>query len=160
MEETNHFCAWRQRLEQEGYAFGDFETPGYLWDAAYNTRDSLRERLALVHLCFEARGLDVYPATREKIKNARDEASLSIIDNNVLEEVGHISKSVKWFRYVCEKEGVDPKLSFHQVVRSKYYGGKLPGDFNLAMRDEAGMPRDWYEPLTQEEEGKEEENAA
>ena len=146
-EETKHFNKWRGRLADLGFNYGDFPIHDYLWDAAFITRHSLLERLVLVHCVFEARGLDVYPTTRSKMERVGDITSIEIMDENVQEEVGHVGRAVKWVRFLCERDGLDETEMFHSIVTKLYHGGKLPPPFNLEMRDAAGMPREWYEPL-------------
>ena len=45
-----------------------------LWEAAHDTRHDVAARLAVVPMVLEARGLDVTPATLERVRHAGDEA--------------------------------------------------------------------------------------
>lgn len=64
-EEAAHFQSWARRLEELGSYYGELPCHDGLWADAHSTRDDLLARLALVHMVHEARGLDVFPASRQ-----------------------------------------------------------------------------------------------
>ncbi|KAE8976840.1 hypothetical protein PF011_g23890 [Phytophthora fragariae] len=120
-----------------------------LWDAAYETRGGILERLAMVHLVHEARGLDVFPNAVQRFEKASDDVSLKIVHKNYNEETTHVGAGVRWFRYVCERDGDDPIAKFHEIV-PQYYKGTLKPPFNTEARNKAGMLEEWYIPLSTE----------
>ncbi len=64
------------------------------------------------------------------------------------EEVGHVAYGSKWFNWLCGRDGLDPKEVFHTLVR-RYFHGTLKPPFNEEKRAEAGLPPDFYWPLTE-----------
>ncbi|MGR3710993.1 MAG: DUF455 family protein, partial [Alterinioella nitratireducens] len=49
---------------------------------------------------------------------------------------------------LCGREDIDPKEAFHALVK-RYFHGALKPPFNEEKRAEAGIPPDFYWPLTQ-----------
>ena len=150
-EEADHFTSWARRLTELGSFYGDLTGHQGLWDAAYATRTSMLARLAVVHLVHEARGLDVFPSAVQRFEKADDQASLELIHKNYREETTHVKAGVRWFRYVCERDGNDPIATFHAIV-PQYYKGRLKPPFNKEARRQAGMVEEWYVPLSSEAE--------
>ncbi|RLN65095.1 hypothetical protein BBJ28_00018252 [Nothophytophthora sp. Chile5] len=150
-EEAQHFSSWAHRLTELGSFYGDLAGHEGLWDAAHETRGDLLARLAVVHLVHEARGLDVFPNAVKRFEKASDEESLTIIHKNYREETTHVGAGVRWFRFVCEREGDDAVAKFHEIV-PQYYKGVLKPPFNKEARDKAGMAEEWYLPLSSKSE--------
>ncbi|CAI5702105.1 unnamed protein product [Peronospora effusa] len=148
-EEADHFTRWARRLTELGSFYGDLTVHEGLWDAVYETRQSILARLAVVHLIHESRGLDVFPNAVKRFEKADDKSSLEIINKNYREETTHVEAGVRWFRYVCERDGGDPIAKFHEIV-PQYYKGKLKPPFNMEARSKAGMSEEWYLPLSLE----------
>ena len=63
------------------------------------------------------------------------------------EEVANVAYGSKWFHFLCGRNDEDPKERFHGLVR-KYFHGALKPPFNEEKRAEAGIPPDFYWPLT------------
>jgi uncharacterized ferritin-like protein (DUF455 family) len=61
--------------------------------------------------------------------------------------VGHVAYGSKWFHFLCGRHEMDPKEAFHQLVQ-RYFKGKLKPPFNDEKRAEAGIPPDFYWPLS------------
>src|SRR3546814_6714887 len=58
-EEGKHYLLLAERLAALGFAYGDLPAHDGLWQAAEEAAHDLLERLAVVPLVLEARGLDV-----------------------------------------------------------------------------------------------------
>jgi uncharacterized ferritin-like protein (DUF455 family) len=56
-EEARHFTTWRDRLVELGSHYGAIPVHEALWGSAFDTRNDLYARLAIVHMVHEARGL-------------------------------------------------------------------------------------------------------
>lgn len=146
-DEARHFGLIQDRLAQFDMSYGDLQAHDGLWQAAEATSHDLLARLAIAPLVLEARGLDVTPGMIEKLKSTGDHDSASILQTIYDDEIGHVAKGQKWFAYACESEGRDPVETFHEKVR-KYFKGLLKKPFNEQARDLAGMPREYYAPLS------------
>ena len=46
----------------------------------------------------------------EKLRGFADHESAEIVAQIASEEVGHVAVGVKWFKFICEKQRVDPKV--------------------------------------------------
>jgi uncharacterized ferritin-like protein (DUF455 family) len=145
-EEAEHFALLARRLEQVGLVYGDLPAHDGLWEAAAATSGDLLARLAVVPLVFEARGLDVTPQMRERLRRAGDETSAALLDRLYRDEIGHVAIGRRWFEAVCAARGRAPLAAFHDLVRRHITGGLKP-PFNRAARAAAGLPASYYEPL-------------
>jgi len=146
-QEANHFLSWKKRLTELDIPYGSLPSHDGLWRAALETKDSMLERLAVINMVHEARGLDTYEASRNKLTKAKDERSTQILDNNFAEEIDHVRKGVKWFNYACETKQLHPKQTFQNIVKQKL--GKLKGPFNMNARKKAGFTTDWFQELAE-----------
>ncbi len=145
-EEATHFKLLSERLAVLGARYGDLPAHDGLWQAAQATGGDLLARLAVVPLVLEARGLDVTPSMIEKLKAAGDPASAEILEIIYRDEKGHVAAGAKWFRYLCDMEGLAPEPTFHDVVRRNFRGPIKP-PFNDKARAEAGLTPGFYKPL-------------
>lgn len=147
-EEAQHFALIRTHLRSMGIDYGDLPAHSGLWEHATDTADNLLARLALVPRCMEARGLDVTPAIIEKFRQLDDEASVAILTRILTDEVGHVELGSRWFKFVCEQQGVESEAEYRQLIGQYYKGGKPKGPFNREMRIIAGFSNaelDWLE---------------
>jgi len=147
-EESNHFNLVSDCLEAHGSFYGDLAAHAGMWRAAEDTAEDLMGRLAVVPMVLEARGLDVTPGMIKVFENAKDTATVQALQVIYSEEVGHVAYGSKWFHFLCGRHELDPKEQFHKLVRT-YFHGPLKPPFNEEKRAEAGMPPDFYWPLTE-----------
>ncbi|WP_299636987.1 ferritin-like domain-containing protein [uncultured Ruegeria sp.] len=148
-EESRHFEMVCDCLEQMGSYYGALPAHIGMWRAAEDTADDLMGRLAVVPMVLEARGLDVTPGMIEIFRKARAEQAIAALEVIYAEEVGHVAYGSKWFHFLCGRENADPKDVFHTLVR-RYFHGVLKPPFNEEKRAEAGLPPDFYWPLTED----------
>lgn len=146
-DEARHFLMLEKRLNDLGFAYGDFPAHDGLWEAAYDTRHDLAARLAIVPMVLEARGLDVTPGMIKRFYKAGDGATVSILETIYEDEKSHVAAGVKWFHEVCESENLDPTRCFHDKLDTNFKG-KLKPPFNQAARTAAGMPLAFYSDTT------------
>ncbi|MFY0660942.1 MAG: ferritin-like domain-containing protein [Shimia sp.] len=149
-EESNHFNLICDSLEAKDSFYGALPAHAGMWRAAEDTVDDLMGRLAVVPMVLEARGLDVTPGMIRIFENAKDEQTLEALRIIYAEEVGHVAYGSKWFNFLCGRHALDPKATFHGLVQ-KYFHGALKPPFNEEKRADAGLPPDFYWPLSDEE---------
>jgi len=137
-DEARHFVMLRQRLNDFGRDYGDYDAHNGLWEMAEKTTHSGLERMALVPRVLEARGLDVTPAMIVKLRQLGDAATADILEVILREEVGHVAAGSRWFRWYCEREGVESESTFRRLL-AEYGRGVLYGPFNLDARSAAGF---------------------
>lgn len=145
-EEAKHFGLLSARLADLDAVYGDLPAHDGLWQAAQATGEVLLARLAVVPLVLEARGLDVSPALIEKLTSAGDAASADIIGIIYRDEKRHVAFGAKWFRFLCDREGLMPEPTFHRLVRT-HFRGPIKPPFNDKARAEAGLVPGFYKPL-------------
>ena len=148
-EESKHFNLMCDCLEEMGSHYGALPAHAGMWRAAEDTADDLLGRLAVVPMVLEARGLDVTPGMIEIFRKADAPRAVAALEVIYAEEVGHVAYGSKWFNWLCGRDGLDPKDVFHDLVR-KYFHGALKPPFNEEKRAEAGLPPDFYWPLTED----------
>jgi uncharacterized ferritin-like protein (DUF455 family) len=193
-QEAQHFLSWHERLQELNCPYGTLWSHDGLWKSAEETHHrysrpthpsvssdlcccSLLDRIAVVNLLHEARGLDTYPISLRKFQAAHDTKSIEILNRNYKEEIFHVSTALKWFRYLCQQRDPSkglflpstllfpdpPSLPppsadwteescieiFHEIIQ-KYFLGRMKGPFNEEAREAAGMTGRWYLPLSEE----------
>jgi len=147
-DEARHFAMLRERLQQLGYDYGDFDAHNGLWEMAEKTAHDGLARMALVPRVLEARGLDVTPGMIVKLKSLGDSATVEILETILREEVAHVAAGSRWFRWFCERAGVEPEARFRELL-AEYARGVLRGPFNIEARSAAGFGEDELAALQQ-----------
>ena len=146
-DEARHFAMLASRLQELGYAYGDFAAHDGLWQMAEKTADNDTARMALVPRVLEARGLDVTPGMIERMRQLGDARTVGILEVILREEVAHVAAGTRWYRHCCERDGLDPVDTFFALVRD-YMGVNLRGPFNVPARREAGFTEAELDRLT------------
>lgn len=147
-EESKHFNLMCNCLEELGSFYGALPAHAGMWRAAEDTADDLFGRLAVVPMVLEARGLDVTPGMIDVFEKANETSAVAALKTIYAEEVAHVAYGSKWFHFLCGRHEKDPKVAFHALVR-KYFHGLLKPPFNEEKRAEAGIPPDFYWPLSE-----------
>ena len=147
-EESKHFNLLCDCLEAHGSFYGALPAHAGMWQAAEETKDDFMGRLAVVPMVLEARGLDVTPGMIEIFRKAGDSQVVDALEVIYAEEVHHVAYGSKWFHFLCGRHDLDPVVVFHELVR-RYFHGSLKPPFNEEKRAEAGLPPDFYWPLSE-----------
>ena len=148
-DEARHFRMLRTRLLALGHDYGDFDAHNGLWEMAEKTAHDGLARMALVPRVLEARGLDVTPGMIVKLRALGDDATADILDVILREEVAHVAAGSRWYRWHCERAGVEPRTRFRELLR-EYAGGVLHKPFNTEARLQAGFDVEELEALLAE----------
>lgn len=146
-EESKHFNLICDCLEANGSHYGAMAAHAGMWRAAQDTAQDLMGRLAVVPMVLEARGLDVTPGMIALFQQAKDQRAIDALNVIYAEEVHHVAYGSKWFHFLCGRAELDPTPVFHDLVR-RYFYGPLKPPFNEEKRAEAGIPPDFYWPLS------------
>lgn len=147
LEEAKHFALVSDRLGALGGGYGDLPAHAGLWQAAQATGADLLARLAIVPLVLEARGLDVSPAMMDQLDEAGDTASREVLAVIYRDEKRHVAFGMKWFRFLCHRQGRPLETTFHRLVRDNFRAPIKP-PFNEEARSAAGLTPGFYKPLT------------
>lgn len=137
-EEALHFALVREHLRSLGHDYGDFDAHDGLWAMAAATAEDPTARMALVPRTLEARGLDATPPMRAKFARAGDARAAEILDVILRDEVGHVAVGNRWYRWLCERDGLDP-VTHHLLLARRHGAPRLKGPLNLEARSRAGF---------------------
>jgi uncharacterized ferritin-like protein (DUF455 family)/nitrite reductase/ring-hydroxylating ferredoxin subunit len=145
-EEAKHYQFLIDRMEQLGGYYGQHPVHAGLWQSATATSDLLENRLAIVHMVHEARGLDVNPTTIKKFQLANDFETVQKLEIIHRDEIGHVAVAQKWFKFICDLDNRNRYKVFHGIVK-KLFHGPLKPPFNDQDRQLAGLDEQYYRPL-------------
>ena len=137
-EEALHFSLLRAHLQTLGHDYGDFDAHDGLWSMTHSTRNDIVARMALVPRTLEARGLDATPPIQAKLAKAGDHAAVAILDIILRDEVGHVAIGNHWYRWLCERDGLDPVALYPELLK-RHAAPRLKPPYNLAARRSAGF---------------------
>lgn len=137
-EEAYHYSLLNNHLLSLGYSYGDFNAHQSLWEMADKTQHDALARMALVPRVYEAKGLDATPLTRAKLAQVGDDAGAQILDIILRDEIGHVTIGNRWYRWLCEKNGLSPVTTFLQLMET-YKAPVLRPPFNIEARKKAGF---------------------
>jgi uncharacterized ferritin-like protein (DUF455 family) len=137
-EEAHHYTLLADHLATLGHAYGDFDAHDGLWAMTERTAGDITARMALVPRTLEARGLDATPPMQARLAKAGDRRAVEILDVILRDEVGHVAIGNRWYRWLCERDGLDPMR--HDAVLAVRYGApRLRPPFNHDARRAAGF---------------------
>ena len=137
-EEALHFSLLSEHLATLGHAYGDFPAHDGLWAMTERTAGDLTARMALVPRTLEARGLDATPPMQAKLRKAGDERAVAILDIILRDEVGHVAIGNHWYRWLCQRQGLDP-VEHYAVLACRHQAPVPRPPFNLDARRRAGF---------------------
>ena len=155
-EEAYHFNLLRKHLRSMDSAtdasskpaprwdYGDFPAHDGLWEMCEKTAPDVVARMALVPRTLEARGLDATPQIQAKLRQVNTPDALravEILDIILRDEVGHVAIGNHWYRWLCERDGLDP-VAHYAVLTERYKAPKMRPPFNLEARRRAGFSRE------------------
>ncbi|WP_309698117.1 ferritin-like domain-containing protein [Sphingomonas sp. SORGH_AS_0870] len=149
-DEAMHFAVLYRRLRALGSGYGELPAHAGLWEAAEETAHDAMARLAVVPLVLEARGLDVTPETVARVRAGGDEVSARILQRIYTDEIRHVGFGAKWFGYLAANHDIAPAEHWRMLVR-RHFRGVVKPPFNDSARAAAGLTRDFYAPLADEE---------
>jgi len=140
-EEALHFTLLAEHLATLGRSYGDFDAHDGLWAMTERTAGDIVARMALVPRTLEARGLDATPPMRARLAQAGDTRAVAILDIILRDEIGHVAIGNRWYRWLCEREQLDPVVHYRLLAR-RHHAPRLRPPFNHAARRAAGFSDD------------------
>ncbi len=140
-EEAHHFSLLRAQLQSMDHDYGDFPAHTGLWDMVERTKGDIVARMALVPRTLEARGLDATPPMQTKLRKVGSADALKIVeilDIILHDEVGHVAIGNHWYRWLCERDGLEPIAHFRQLC-IQHSAPKVRAPINEEARRLAGF---------------------
>lgn len=106
-DEIRHFKMIEHLLIKQGGKYGDLPVHDGLFVALQKTQNSLISRMALLPRYMEANGLDANAHIIEKLSaNGADGELISALLVILDEEISHVAKGDRWFKFACEQGGI------------------------------------------------------
>jgi uncharacterized ferritin-like protein (DUF455 family) len=144
-DEVRHFLMLEKLMDEVGVKYGDYPVHTNLFEAMKKT-PILLERMAVVPRFLEANGLEQNPKIMEKLKSNQDEFNLKIINALEIileEEIDHVRKGDRWFKYECDKLGLDYQETYLDILEKHYpKSTKNSKELNFEARKRAGFSCD------------------
>ncbi len=137
-EEATHFELLQHCLHGTNHRYGDFVAHNGLWEMAQKTAFDPLVRMALVPRVLEARGLDVTPGIAKKLRTRGDECAVNALEIILRDEIGHVAAGSRWFKYLCEKRGLEPESTFRELL-AQYMTGRVKGPLHREARRQGGF---------------------
>ena len=142
-DEAMHFAAIGRKLRTLGANYTALPAHEGLWEAAHGTRHDVTARLAVVPMVLEARGLDVTPATRDRVLAQGDSRGARLLERILDDEIRHVAVGARHFIAHCERAGLAPENHWKTLV-ARHFRGQLKPPFNDSARLAAGLSREFY----------------
>lgn len=149
-EECQHFAMLTEQLRALGYVYGDFDAHDGLWEMCEKTRHDITARMALVPRTLEARGLDATPLIQSRLRKVGTPEALAVCDSLDIilrEEIGHVDIGNRWYRWLCEQQGLEHVAHYKHLARH-YKAPRLRPPFNTPARVAAGFSEEELAYLT------------
>lgn len=140
-EEVSHFEMLQTHLLGLGSHYGALPVHDGLWRIALATSGDVLERMALVPRFLEARGLDVNPGMQRRLAQVGDTRGVEMLEIILRDEVGHVARGDRWFRWLCEQRGLSPEPTYRALVE-RHAGWPRPGAIHCTARRRAGFGED------------------
>ncbi len=140
-DEVRHFRMLEALLARVGHAYGDFPVHNSLFEASCKSL-TLIARMAAVPRYLEAGGLDANPKMMQRLERVGDDLSKEIIaalEVILEEEIDHVKKGDRWFKYACREEGKDESVYFELIEAVLPGSSKEKAFINAPARIEAGF---------------------
>ena len=149
-DEAMHFALLARKLEALGSAYGALPVHDGLWSAAQDTAHDIAARLAIVPMVLEARGLDVTPATLERVRAQGDHNGAKILQRILDDEIRHVGIGTRHFIAQARTRRETAESLWISLVKS-HFRGSLKPPFNDSARLAAGLSREFYGALANSE---------
>lgn len=143
-DESRHLGWCLQRLEELGHEYGCMPAHNLLWEGCAASRGDVLDRMAVVPMSQEARGLDAGTRLAERLVGWGDNISAAIVARIAEEERAHVAVGVAWFHAVCAAQGLPPEGTFRETLL-RLCPDLLKGTFNHQERQHVGLRREWYD---------------
>jgi uncharacterized ferritin-like protein (DUF455 family) len=114
LEEAKHLRLCLEGLESLGGYWGQWPVHLGLWHATH-AKDSLLERVFIVHRYLEGSGLDAGDTLLRRLSSVPSPVVKQVVETIVNEEVGHVAFGSRWYRQLCEQQSVDEALFFTRL---------------------------------------------
>jgi len=111
ISEAQHLRLCLEAIQDLGFSWGHWPVHCALWTAV-SSKDSLLDRILIVHRYLEGSGLDAGDALLRRLAGVDSKPVESVVRQINTEEIGHVEFGSRWYRNICQQEGIDPNDDF------------------------------------------------
>lgn len=146
-DEIRHFLLIEKQMLDYDTKYGDYDVHQGLFDASMKSLE-LIPRMALIPRYMEANGLDANQTLIDKLKFIPNTQKIIDMLQIILdEEIEHVKKGDKWYKYGCSKKE-NFSCDYFKIVNSIYPNSfKGHKHINIKARKEAGFSDEEIEQL-------------
>lgn len=137
-EEAKHLKMCLQALDSLGGYWGQWPVHLGLWHATHE-KDSLLDRLFIVHRYLEGSGLDAGDTLLRRLGGVRSKIIRNTLQTIVDEEVGHVDFGSRWFRLYMEEFKVDHQAFLKRLLPILVERHPRRDKFSVELRLQAGF---------------------
>ncbi len=137
-EEAKHLQMCLQSLETLGGHWGQWPVHLGLWDATHG-KDSLLERLFIVHRYLEGSGLDSGDSLLRRLSGVSCKVVKQTVKTIVDEEVGHVLFGSRWFAHYTKQQNVDSFKFFDRLTQKLLVRHPRKDKVSVSLRQAAGF---------------------
>jgi uncharacterized ferritin-like protein (DUF455 family) len=142
-DEVRHFQMLHGVLERLGHRYGDWPVHNGLFEMSMKTAGDILDRMAIIPRYFEAGGLDVNPQIAHKLQSHRGSKNVTEVIEALAvieaEEIDHVRKGDRWFRRLCDAQGLDVPVTFLAILDRYNLRSRQRPHMNISARKEAGF---------------------
>lgn len=133
VSEGVHLRLCLEGISDLGFKWGDWPVHCALWDAV-SSKDSLLDRILIVHRYLEGSGLDAGDMLIRRLEGVDDgKLTKKIVQQINFEEIGHVDFGSRWYRDICQLQGLEASEDFPR--RMQELRRKLPKRMEKINRD-------------------------
>ena len=142
-DEVRHFKMLDGLMRERDLRYGNLPVHTLLFDAGKRSGCDVLHRMAVVPRYLEAGGLDANPKIVQKLKSSSarkgTEQIVEALEIILKEEIEHVNKGDRWFKYVAKKRGLSEDVYFD--ILERYYPGfaQRSSSLNVEARLKAGF---------------------
>lgn len=139
LSESEHLEMCLTEIDGLGFKWGDWPVHCALWSAT-SVSDSLLDRILIVHRFLEGSGLDAGETILRRLQGVDAKPVQKAATRIFNDEVGHVEFGSRWYRKVCQIEGIDSNLDFGQRMdKLRWVLPKRVENIAVDLRKKAGF---------------------
>lgn len=139
LSESVHLEMCLTEIQGLGFNWGDWPVHCALWSAT-NQKDSLLDRVLIVHRFLEGSGLDAGATILNRLKAVDAKPVQRAAERIFTDEVGHVEFGSRWYREICNMEKIDPNTDFaERMTKLRWVLPKRVENISVELRKKAGF---------------------
>lgn len=147
-EEAKHLKMCLGTLERIGGFWGKWPVHMGLWHATHK-KDTLLERLFIVHRYLEGSGLDAGDTILKRLSGIENKQVKQTVKVIVEEEVGHVAFGSKWYSLLAKELKIDDSIFFRRMCQKLMKRHPRKDRISRTLRLDAGFAASEIDHLEQ-----------